>query len=522
MTSGLACPISSGSGLGGALAVCSSRPDAFSRDDGAFLESVANVLAAAVARRRIEEELRRQALHDTLTGLPNRVLISDRLETALGRLSRRGGSVAVLFVDLDNFKLVNDTLGHSAGDSVVASVATRIVAAARTSDTVARFGGDEFVVMSEDTDGDGAARLAERIRRAVSSPIDLSGRPVLVTASVGFAVTSDPHATPDGLMAEADMAMYEAKQSGKDCSSRFAPHMRSRVSRHLDAVSGIRRGLAAEEFRLFYQPIVDTRTGMTVGTEALLRWQHPTSGLLGPANFIDYAEASGLIIPLGEWVLRTALRQSAQWRSEGQPSRMSVNISGVQLTGSDVVSVVSAALSESGAQPRDISLEVTENAVMSDLGRAAEVIRSLKSLGVHVGMDDFGTGQSSLSQLSRLPFDFVKIDRSFVGDFSRDPSTAAMLDGIATLCHALGLPTIAEGVETDEQRCHLERIGVDYLQGFLFGRPQPPDEVTGDRRQSSEAAAAPTASGRRVNGSGSTPGRASTPGPALSRGRVSS
>lgn len=475
-SSGASTPIRPSSGAGGSLTVYSSRPRAFSRYEISFLEAVANVVASALTRRHIEEELRRQAMHDHLTGLPNRVLVKHQLTSALARLARRRGSVSVLFVDLDNFKLVNDTLGHSAGDAVVASTAIRITRSARTTDTVARLGGDEFVVICEDADDAAASALAERIRGAVSAPIELDTQTVSVTASIGYVVTDDPGVSADDLLAEADMAMYEAKQSGKDCSAVFAPQMRTRASEQLDAVSGIRLGLARDEFRLHYQPIVNARSGVMVGSEALLRWQHPTAGLLTPAQFIDYAESSGLILPLGEWILRTALRQSAQWRRSGVPSRVSINISALQLTGSDVVSVVKEALETSGAHPGDISLEVTESAVMADMDRATRAINSLKSLGLKVGMDDFGTGHSSLSHLARLPFDFVKIDRSFV-DFGGDSRAAAMLEAVAALCRVLKLPTVAEGVETEQQRSHLERIGVAYLQGFLFGRAVPPEDL---------------------------------------------
>lgn len=475
--SGAAILISPGAGGGGVLTAHSGRSDAFSRDDLSFLESLANVLAAALTRSHIEEELRRQAVHDSLTGLPNRVLITDRLERSLARLDRARDSVAVLFVDLDNFKLVNDSLGHSAGDSVVTAIAARIAEAARTGDTVARFGGDEFVVIAEGVDEAAAQSLAERIRHAVSLPMVLHSQTVAVTASVGFAVADRAGISSDDLLARADMAMYQAKQAGKDCSAPFEASMRERVTLELETVSGIRRGLAENEFRLHYQPIIDTRQGCCAGYEALVRWQHPVSGLLGPNHFIEHAEGSGLIVPLGEWVLETACRQSAQWRREGRPAAVSINVSTLQLTGSDIVSVVRGALESSGADPRDISLEVTESAVMADLDRATSAIESLRRLGVHVGMDDFGTGHSSLSNLARLPFDFVKIDRSFIRDFDRDARTLAMLESVTTLCRSLQLHAIAEGVETEEQLAQLEQLGIFYIQGFLFSRPVPPEDV---------------------------------------------
>ncbi len=477
LRSGASAVISPATGPRWALSVYSRRPDAFSDDDIAYLESAANVLAAAITRNRIERELRHQALYDGLTGLPNRVLLLDRLGSALRRISRSSSGVAVLFVDLDNFKLVNDTLGHSAGDIVVSAVAERIDRAVRSSDTVARFGGDEFVVVSEGVDAADASDLARRIRSALSSPIDLGDRSVTITASIGYALTSDPALSADDILAEADTAMYAAKQAGKDCAAMFEPRMRESASAELEAVSGMRRALERGEFRLHYQPIIDVLAGTRIGCEALLRWQHPTEGLLGPAEFIGYAEASGLVIPLGEWVLRSACFQSAGWRAAGLPAHVSVNVSGLQILESDLVDSVRRALDDSGAHPSDLSLELTENAVMSDLARAASVIDRLGALGVHVGMDDFGTGHSSLSQLAGLPFDFVKIDRSFVRDYDRDRRSAAMLETIASLTRTLDLRAVAEGVETEEQLEHLKKLGIHLIQGFLLGRPVPAEDL---------------------------------------------
>ena len=457
----------------GILSAYSAEPDAFGRDDLSFLEAAANVLAAAIGRRRIEQELRHRALHDHLTGLPNRGLFLERLAGALVRLDRHPGSIAVLFVDTDDFKLVNDSLGHAAGDRVVNSVAERIVGVLRQSDAVARFGGDEFVVLCEDTDADRAVRVAERIRQALATPIDLPGRPVVVTASVGIAVTADGTLTADDLLAQADTAMYVAKQAGKDRSATFDHHMRRQVTERLDAASGLRRALSAEELRLYYQPVVDTETGMVIGAEALMRWEHPTEGLLGPGRFIDYAESSGLIIPMGAWALDTACRQAATWAALGSPGHLSVNLSARQLAETDLVATVKRALERSGVDPALIFLEVTESAVMSDLQRSAKVMGQLLDLGVHVGMDDFGTGHSSLSHLANLPFNFVKIDRSFVARFDQDRRAAALLETIATLCRTLDLAAVAEGVETEAQLQRVSELGIPFIQGFLFGPPVP-------------------------------------------------
>ena len=477
LRSGAAAVISPASGARCSLSVYSERPGAFAHDDIAFLESVANVLASAITRHRMELELRRQALHDHLTGLPNRTLLIDRLHSALARLGRRPSSVAVLFVDLDDFKMVNDSLGHSAGDVVVAAVATRVRRAVRASDTVARFGGDELVVVSEDTDEEAAGGLAQRLRVALAAPVEVGARLVTVTASVGYAVTSDPEATADDILAEADAAMYAAKQAGKDRGVAFAAHMRAAASAHLDAVSGIRRALEHGEFRLHYQPIVNLLDGSTVGCEALLRWEHPDDGLLGPDSVIPYAEESGLIVPIGDWVLRQACGQSAAWRAAGRPAAVSVNVSPRQLLESDIVSTVGQALADSGTEPGDLSLELTENAIMSDLGRATGVIEGLRALGVQVGMDDFGTGYSSLSQLARLPLDFLKIDRSFIANFDGDRRSAALLRTVATLSEALGLHAIAEGVERVDQLDYLTGIGINLVQGFLFSGPVPPERL---------------------------------------------
>jgi len=471
---GAAVPVTPAGGTPGALAVWTADPDGFGSNDVAFLETVASILAAAISRRSVEAQLRRQAVHDELTDLPNRVLLQDRLGAALTRLGRRGGSVAVLFVDVDNFKLINDTLGHTLGDSVVAAVAARLRAAVRAPDTVARFGGDEFVVVGEDADDTVARRLADRIRQELAAPITIAGKAITVTASIGCVTTSDPAASPDSVMADADMAMYEAKRAGKNSVAVFTPELRRRTTDHLETVSGIRRGLGAGEFRLHFQPIVDLTTGRTHGHEALLRWDHPSSGLLLPAQFIDYAETSGLIVPLGRWVLDTGCVQSAVWRRAGRPSQVSMNVSGWQLTGSDIVADVAAALEASGADPADVDLEVTESALISDLDQARRALGGLRDLGVGLGLDDFGTGWSSLSQLARLPFDFVKIDRSFVRDLETDHRTAALLESILMLCSTLALDVIVEGVETVSQLDHLEELGVRWVQGFLLGRPVPP------------------------------------------------
>ncbi len=474
---GAAVPVTPATGAAGVLAVYSDDPDGLGPNDIAFLETVASIVAAALTRHGVEEELRRQAVHDRLTELPNRALLMDRLRTALSRLSRRGGQVAVLFVDLDNFKLINDSLGHSLGDAVVASVARRLRAAVRLPDTVARFGGDEFVIVSESDHPAAVRELADRVRRVVSAPLVVAQRSITVTASIGYASTTDADTSPDSLLADADMAMYEAKRAGKNAVAQFAPELRRRTTDHLDAVSGIRRGIEAGEFRLFYQPIYDLTSVTPMAHEALLRWEHPTSGLLLPGQFIGYAENSDLILPLGRWVLRTACAQSAEWSRQGRPAKVTINVSARQLTGSDIAGEVAAAIADSGARAGDIYLEVTESALITDLDTARAALEALRALGVHLGLDDFGTGWSSLSQLAHLPFDFVKIDRCFVRDLETVERTAALLESMVGLCSTLGLDVIVEGVETASQLAHVEALDVRLVQGFLLGRPAPPHQV---------------------------------------------
>lgn len=471
-----AIPVVGATGPVGAITLYSSQGGALSADDVSFVETVANVLAAALTRRDFEAELRHQAVHDQLTGLPNRALLMDRLAAALDRLPSHpepAREVALVFVDLDDFKLLNDTLGHSQGDVVLAAVAERLRDAAGSTATVARFGGDEFVVVAEGADEASAKRLAAGIGEAIRAPIQLDATAVALSASIGVVLTSDPAVSAETVLADADLAMYEAKRAGKKQAAVYDPEMRRRLTVQMETVSGIRRALVEDEFRLFYQPIVEVASGRVMGHEALVRWQHPTEGLVGPDRFIGHAESSGLIIALGEWVLRTACRQAAAWRRAGAVSKVSINVSALQLSNGDLAELVADVLQLSGAEPSDIALEVTESAVMADLDRACETLEALRRLGVLISMDDFGTGWSSLSQLTRLPFDAVKIDRSFVRDLLVDARATHLLESIVALGRALRLHVIAEGVETPEQLEHLERLGVGFAQGFLLGRPAP-------------------------------------------------
>jgi diguanylate cyclase (GGDEF)-like protein/PAS domain S-box-containing protein len=470
LRSGVGTVIGSGEHHFGALVCYSDMADAFSSEDLSFVAAMANVLAAAIEGHRIEQELRRQASSDDLTRLPNRSALLGRLDYALSQ--RR--SVALLLIDVDDFKLVNDSLGHATGDQVVQSVASRLASSLRQDDTVARFGGDEFVVLCEGASATEAAAVAERIREMLATPLGLGGRQLSLTASIGYAVGT-PGCSSDDLLAQADTAMYAAKQAGKNRVVRFDEEMRRSVTERLEVASGLRRAIDCDELRLHYQPVVDVATGSVIGAEALLRWQHPRDGLLLPGRFIGYAEDSGLILPVGEWVMEQAMRQAAAWVTEGFTGRVAINVSARQLADTDLVASVCAALERTGADTSNLALEVTESAVMTDVARSAAVLGQLRALGLQIGMDDFGTGHSSLSYLATLPFDFVKIDRSFVSRFDQERRAAALLETIATLCRSLELPAIAEGVETAEQLAEVRRLGIAQAQGYLLGRPGPAD-----------------------------------------------
>ncbi len=480
---GGAAPIAGQGPSYGALVAYSRTPGVFSADDASFLESVANVLAAAIERQRAYEELRRRALHDSLTGLPNRELLLRRMADALRRMrARAGGSLAVLFIDNDDLKVVNDSLGHAAGDLVVAEMAERIVAGARRADTVARFGGDEFVVLCTGTTVAEARELADRLRVRLAEPVDCAGRAVVVTASIGMAVTTRGDTSPDDLLAAADIAMYVAKRAGKDRVALFADPMRHRVTHVLEVASSLRRALTRDELQVHYQPVFATESREMVGAEGLVRWMTPDQGQLEPEEFVDVAEESGLVVPLGRRVLDQACRQARRWSADGHDLFVAVNLSGRQLAEPDIVDTVGRILDQTGVEPGRICLELTESAVVSDLDRAGHVVERLRAFGVLIGLDDFGTGYSSLSYLADLPFDFVKIDRSFTARVG-DDRAEALLATIANLCRSLELSAVAEGIETEDQLQRMRALGIPFVQGFLLGRPVPSEDFAFDTRR---------------------------------------
>jgi diguanylate cyclase (GGDEF)-like protein/PAS domain S-box-containing protein len=439
------------------------------------------VQAEDVTERKLaQQELALRALHDPLTGLPNRTLFLDRLEQALARLERGAASLAVMFVDLDGFKVVNDSLGHERGDQLLVEVSGRLREALRPADTIARLGGDEFIVLCEEVgEEDQAVTLAERIQQALSTPFALGGREIFVTASIGIVLAADSGAYPVDIIRDADAAMYRAKARGRSRCELFDDDTRHRAIKRLATENALHRALEKGQLDVFYQSTVDVATGAVVGTEALARWTHPKLGTVPPEEFIPLAEEIGLILPLGTWVLEEACRQWAQWRDErpDAPPAMAVNLSARQLAQPDLCGVVRAAVEAAGMDPSALCLEITESVLIEDRASIAKALHDLKHLGVTLAIDDFGTGYSALGYLRRLPIDILKIDSSFVSGLGDDPNGASILAAVIDLAHAVDMRTVAEGVETAEQLAELRRLCCDWAQGFYFDTPRPPESV---------------------------------------------
>jgi len=431
-------------------------------------------------RRALRERLAYAAIHDPLTGLPNRELFMDRLEVALRRATRGQFEVAVIFLDVDRFKLINDSLGHDVGDQVLGAVADRLSAAMRASDTLARFGGDEFTVLCDDINREtDSLDVAQRLVMALGQPLTLDSGEVFVTLSVGIALSRPGQSAPV-LLRNADIAMYRAKERGPSRIEIYREDDERNAVSRLRTSTELHRALERQELELHYQPFVDLHTETLIGMEALVRWQHPTRGLLLPQEFIPLAEDSGLIVPLGAWVLKEACRQTAAWQvlraDAGQDDarlNISVNVSAIQLADPGFPRQVAQAIDESGINPDRLWLEITESTLMRDADEAVVVLETLRELGLHVEIDDFGTGYSSLSYLQRFPVESLKIDRSFVEDLDHRSDNAAIVRAIIGLGDSLGLPVIAEGVERRAQVARLRALGCQLAQGFLFGRPLP-------------------------------------------------
>jgi diguanylate cyclase (GGDEF)-like protein/PAS domain S-box-containing protein len=437
-------------------------------------------------RKRNEERIFHMAHHDELTGLPNRVLLRDRLEQAILHAQRQHNHAAVAFIDLDGFKLINDGLGHGAGDELLKVVGARMQRCLRRNDTLARFGGDEFVILLPDLADDPLALmpLLDKVRQAVTEPVLVGGQAVQVSCSMGVALYPRDGGDAATLMMNADAAMYRAKESGNSYQF-YAREMNASVEEKLVLLEGLRKALEVTpdegdggQFRLLYQPKVDLCSGLIFGAEALIRWHHPQHGMISPQRFIGLAEESGLIVGLGEWVVRTACRQNQAWRAAGlAPITISVNVSARQFEEARLVERIAAALHDTALDPEALELEVTESLIMRDMARSVERMRELKAMGVSLSIDDFGTGYSSLSALKSFPISRLKIDKSFISDLAGNPDDQAIAMAVISLAHKLNLRVIAEGVETIEQRDFLRANDCDEMQGYLFSRPVAADAI---------------------------------------------
>lgn len=453
-----------------------------SRTEFGDSEAVIATMLDITTRKRAEERLHHLAFHDTLTGLPNRMLFMERLEHALAR-SQRGGLFAVLFLDLNRFKVVNDSLGHPTGDELLRVVARRLQRCIRPGDTVARFGGDEFAVLLDDIgEVDEATRIAELIQGEISTPVELNGYTLYTSASVGIALSSDGHERAEHVLRSADMAMYRAKASGASRYEVFDRRMHADALVRLQLETDLQRAVERRQFRLHYQPIVCLRTGQLAGFEALVRWQHHERGLISPGTFIPLAEELGLIVPMGRWVLRTACEQLREWRTHfpDHPSlSVSVNVSAKQFLQSSIVDDVEETIRETEVAPGCLKLEITESVLLEDQNSAAETISRLKALGVRIHLDDFGTGYSNLGYLHHLPLDALKIDRSFVAHLEAQGNRRHLVSTIVSLARNLGADIVAEGIETEEQAAELRRLGCGYGQGYLFSPGRSAGELEG-------------------------------------------
>jgi diguanylate cyclase (GGDEF)-like protein/PAS domain S-box-containing protein len=443
------------------------------RDGEGRAQRVIGVAMNITERKLAEQRIAHMAHHDALTGLPNRVLLRDRIQQAIAQAHRAGSQLAVLFLDLDRFKTINDSLGHQLGDRLLQSVASRILVCVREGDTVSRVGGDEFVIVIP---GIGAASdasaVASKILEVLATAFHLHGNDLHVAASIGISLYPADGSDAETLMRNADTAMYHAKDSGRANYQFFTQHMNVQAQQRLTLETSLRRGLDNDEFELHYQPLFDLRDRSVTGFEALLRW-HPPGGavVVPPSEFIAAAEECGIIVPLGEWVLREALHRAQAWQSPGRPLSIAVNVSAHQLARPSFVDGLRTLLAETGIDPGLVEIEVTEGVIIEGAGEAREALFQLAALGVEIAIDDFGTGYSGLAYLKRLPIDTVKIDQSFVRDLTVDPDDAAIVTAIVAMSRSLGIDVVAEGVETEEQLEELKRLGCQRAQGFLLARP---------------------------------------------------
>ena len=447
--------------------------DRLARDQMGRLEEVIKVRTRGL--EAANRQLRHMATHDVLTGLPNRVLLDDRLTQAMAHADRDKHSFALLMCDLDRFKLINDSLGHRAGDELLQEVARRLTGVMRAVDTVARVGGDEFVLVANAiADPDEAIQLATRAVKALQAPVRIAGIDIHASPSIGIAIYPADGTSIEALLAHADGAMYTAKQRGRGNVQCYTPGMQVGTEDRVQLESDLHSAVTLDQFELYYQPKVDTRTGAVRSAEALIRWVHPKRGIVSPAEFIPLAEECGLIGVIGEWVIREACRQARVWQDDGVPSlRVSVNLSASQFRESGLVDSIRRALDDADLEARYLEVELTESAVMSDPEQSIAILEHLSAMGVLVSVDDFGTGYSSMSYLRRFPIDKLKIDRVFINEIASRPEDASIVRAIVSLAHSLRLKVVAEGVETPAQLDFLKAAGCDEYQGYHFSRPLP-------------------------------------------------
>ncbi len=435
-----------------------------------------SVMREVTERKQVEEQLRRNAFHDSLTGLPNRLLFMERLAQTVARAQQSADhQFAVLFLDLDRFKVINDSLGHLIGDQLLIAIARRLEACVSREDMVSRLGGDEFTILLERIQNlEDAKKIAERVHKALSTPFNLNGHEVFTSASIGITLSTTAYELPEDLLRGADIAMYRAKASGKACHEVFDTEMHTRVVNLLQLENDLRRAVERQEFLLYYQPIVALATGKIMGFEALVRWQHPEQGLVSPVKFVPMAEETGLIIPLGQWVLREACRQMKAWHAafpSQPPLSISVNLSSRQFSQPSLIKQIRQILADTELEAHYLKLEITESAIMENTESAMDMLLQLKAMGIQLSVDDFGTGYSSLGYLYRFPMDLLKIDRSFISRVDVDGEKLELVRTIITLAWNLGMDVVAEGVETTKQLAQLKALKCEYAQGYLFSKP---------------------------------------------------